>query len=116
MPYLRNRKWFLFLCPDLNTRESLGEFESSSEGSSLETSEVYALEVMTCCKRVETTRTFVLVVDTAKLCSTRHCRVMFLACCFLACCINNTDLVRCLETHLGLLCRTRSWRVLGLSS
>ena len=73
------------------------------------------LEILTCCKRVETTRTFVLVVDTGKVCSTRYCRVMFLACCFLACCTNNTDLVCCLETHLGVLCRTRSWRVLGLS-
>ena len=74
------------------------------------------LEILTCCKRVETTRTFVLVADTAKVCSTRYCRVMFLACCFLACCTNNTDLVCCLETHLGVLCTTRSWRVLGLSS
>ena len=34
------------------------------------------LETLTCCKRVETTRTFVLVVDTAKVCSTRYCRVI----------------------------------------
>ena len=67
------------------------------------------LEILTCCKRVETTLTFVLVVDTAKVCSTRYCRVMFLACCFIACCFlacckNNTDLVCCLETHLGACC------------
>ena len=31
---------------------------------------VAILETLTCCKRVETTRTFVLVVDTAKVCST----------------------------------------------
>ena len=37
---------------------------------------IVTLETLTCCKRVETTRTFVLVVDTAKVCSTRYCRVI----------------------------------------